>query len=216
MTTGTITIGGSGGHTGQITIAPGTGAQTVDIAHNAGVKTVRIADGAAANVVSIGSATALATTTLRAGNAGMKALGVAGVAVSNKNYVTIDTVTGALGSDAGSGGTPALTWTAVAAGPVAMVANNGYVSNNAGLVTFTLPATGALGDVLEIIGNHATGSWTLAQQAGQTVHFGIIDTTVGVGGSLSSSARRDNVKLICTTINTGWSVVRAVGNLTYI
>lgn len=59
MTTGTITVGGTGLQTGTVSIAPGTGAQTVNIATGGtGIKTVNIATGAVANVVSIGSASA--------------------------------------------------------------------------------------------------------------------------------------------------------------
>lgn len=103
MTTGTIELGSTAAQTGTISIAPGTGAQTINIATaGTGVKTVNIANGAVSNVVAIGSTTGAASLTLNSGSAGIVAKGVASVAVSNKNYVTINTSTGALGSDSGA------------------------------------------------------------------------------------------------------------------
>lgn len=68
MTTGTITIGGTGLQTGTIALAPGTGAQTVNIATGGtGVKTVNIATGAIGNIVTIGSITAAASLDLKVG-----------------------------------------------------------------------------------------------------------------------------------------------------
>lgn len=72
MTTGTISIGSTAAQTGTIDIAPGTGAQTINIAAaGTGVKTVHIADGAVANVVTLGSTTGAAQTTVSAGTAGL-------------------------------------------------------------------------------------------------------------------------------------------------
>ena len=41
-----------------------------------------------------------------------------------------------------------MTWTREIATPVAMVVNHGYIPTFAGLTTFTLPATAALGELL--------------------------------------------------------------------
>lgn len=61
-----------------------------------------IGDGAADKVVTLGSTTASSTTKLQSSMGGMTFLGVAGVAVSNKNYVSVNSVTGEVGSDGGS------------------------------------------------------------------------------------------------------------------
>ena len=72
MTTGTVSIGGTGLQTGTVSIAPGTGAQTVNIATGGtGIKTVNIATGAIDNVVTIGTATGAASLSLLAGTGGM-------------------------------------------------------------------------------------------------------------------------------------------------
>lgn len=94
----------------------------------------------------------------------------------------------------------------------AMSVNTCYINNNpvAGSCTMTLPATAALGDIIEITGVSAN-RWVIAQNAGQVIHFNGTDTTVGVGGSISSNQRYDCIKLRCSTANTNWVVVRSEG-----
>jgi hypothetical protein len=71
MTGGTITIGGTGLQVGTISIAPGTGAQAVNIATGGtGVKTIHIGTGAIGNLITIGTVTAAASLTLNSGSAG--------------------------------------------------------------------------------------------------------------------------------------------------
>jgi len=72
MTTGTISIGGTGLQTGTVDIAPGTGAQTINIGTGGtGVKTINIGTGAVANIVTIGATTGAADTTIRSGSNGI-------------------------------------------------------------------------------------------------------------------------------------------------
>lgn len=106
-----------------------------------------------------------------------------------------------------------LTWTDVTGASSAMAINNGYQSNNAGLVTLTLPATAAFGSVIEVSGFGA-GGWRIAQNAGQTIHFLSLSTTTGVGGYLESTNRYDAVKLRCAVADTTWVVMQANGNIT--
>ena len=89
----------------------------------------------------------------------------------------------------------------------------GYIANNAGLVTFTLPVTSAVGDVIFIVGKGA-GGWKIAQNALQVIHFGDTDTLVGITGYISSTNRNDSVRLICIAANTEWLVSASVGNIT--
>ena len=107
------------------------------------------------------------------------------------------------------------TWTDVTGTSQAMAVNNGYTANNAGLVTLTLPSTAAYGTIMEVCGKGA-GGWTIAQNSGQTIHFGNVNTTTGTGGSLSSTNRYDVVKLLCTIANTDFTVLSSVGNITYV
>ncbi|CAK0756047.1 conserved hypothetical protein [Gammaproteobacteria bacterium] len=96
-------------------------------------------------------------------------------------------------------------WTEITGVTQAGAADNGYVANNAALVTITLPATAAFGTVISVIGKGA-GGWLLAQNALQNIQIGSVSSTVGVGGSVASSNRYDSLDLICTTANTIWTI----------
>ncbi len=128
-----------------------------------------------------------------------------GVSITNAaNSITINAVGGGI------------TWTTVTGTTQAISVNNGYVANNAGLVTATLPATATLGDVIAITGiNNATG-WKIAQNANQQIFFGTSSTTLGVTGSLASTATRDVVYLVCVVAgaSTVYNVVQSIGNIT--
>ena len=126
-----------------------------------------------------------------------------GVSISNgHNTITISS----------SGAEP---WVDETGASVTMTANTGYTSDDgASLVTFTLPATAAIGDWIEINGKGA-GGWTLIEGTGQIIHFGNQTTTITTG-SLSSTNQWDCVRLRCVTANTTFTVVSAVGNLTVV
>jgi hypothetical protein len=128
------------------------------------------------------------------------------------NMVTIDN-TGNLGSQAIPGG-GGITWTEITVSQ-SMASNNGYITNSAGLITLTLPATASVGDLFGVVGM-GTGGWLIAQNSGQTIHFGTSNTTTGAGGSLASSAQYDCVEFICITTNTDFVVRSSIGNLTVV
>jgi hypothetical protein len=112
--------------------------------------------------------------------------------------------------------TNAINWNSAASSTQAMVAEQGYYTNNgASSVAFTLPATQAAGTTLEIAG-YSSGGWTLAQNALQSIQFGSVTTTVGIGGSLASTNRGDGIKLLCVVANTTWVSIGGTGNLTYV
>ncbi len=106
----------------------------------------------------------------------------------------------------GSGG--GYSWTEVTGTSQAMAVNNGYITNNAGLVTCTLPATAAIGDTVIVQGKGA-GGWRIAQNADQTINFGASPTTTGAGGYIESTNQFDSVELLCITANTDWAVLTA-------
>jgi len=114
-----------------------------------------------------------------------------------------------------SGSGTGLTWNEVTGTSQTAVVNNGYIANNAGLVTVTLPSTAVIGSIVEIAWKGA-GGWKLAQVASQSIRFGITVTTTGTGGSLASSASGDSVRVLCTTANTGWEVIGSQGNITVV
>lgn len=82
---------------GALTINSGVGA--LGISTDSSATTLSIGTGAAVKAITLGSTNTTSGTTINSGSAGVKLIGVASVVVSNKNYVTINTSTGALGSD---------------------------------------------------------------------------------------------------------------------
>jgi hypothetical protein len=111
-----------------------------------------------------------------------------------------------------AGGIPGISWTTVTGVSASMSADSGYVTNNAGLVTLTLPTVAGLGTVLYIAGLGA-GGWSIAQNSGQNINVGSVSTTVGVSGSLSSTNQYDTITLVCIVANTTWSALGAPQSL---
>lgn len=105
-----------------------------------------------------------------------------------------------------AGGLP---WTTVS-GATPMAPNNGYIPNAS--VTFTLPTLAGIGDEFRVAGN--IGLWIIAQNAGQTIQFGNIYTTSGVGGSLVATNHGDCIELVCIVANTTFAVISSMGNIT--
>jgi hypothetical protein len=105
-------------------------------------------------------------------------------------------------------------WNMVSGTSATFAPNNGYIMNNTGLVTGTLPTTIAFGDVMTVVG-YGAGGWKIAQNAGQQIIFGSSATTLGATGYLASTNANDNVELLCIVANTTFSVLGSpVGNLT--
>ena len=137
--------------------------------------------------------------------------GIASVVVANKEYVTIDTTTGELGSDAGPSG--GITWSVETIdGTIAV--NTGVIANKAGLLTMTLPAVAAVGDIFEITGINTAVGWRIAQGAGQTIYYGTSATTTGGAGYLEATNIRDSIRFVCVVANLDFNVLSSVGNIT--
>jgi len=143
-----------------------------------------------------------------------------GTAVSILNEIEVLGGTGATTSGSGktitivvSGG--GFTWNEVTTTSQAISVENGYVANNAGLVTLTLPVTASIGESFHIVGKGA-GLFKIAQNAGQTIHFISSDTTPGVTGSLTAIEQYAAIELVCITDNTDWAVLNSSGNYTVV
>lgn len=107
----------------------------------------------------------------------------------------------------------AVTWSVITANQTAAV-NNGYFCNKAGTLALALPATSAVGDVIEVVNiNTATGV-QFTQAAGQQIFVSTASTTLGATGTLTSSAIGDTIKLVCRTANTTWWATSMIGNWT--
>ena len=87
--------------------------------------------------------------------------------------------------------------------------NKGYFANSAGTLTVSLPATSLVGDVFEVSGY--VGLFQITQAAAQQVRFGVLQSTLGAGGSVTSTVVGDSISLRCTVADTVWQVVNAVG-----
>lgn len=105
-----------------------------------------------------------------------------------------------------------IVWALEATASKTMVVNSGYIANNAGTVTFTLPDTAAIGDTFRVTG--IQGAWVIAQNANDIIHFGDQTSTTGVGGSLASTDSRDCVELICVVTSLEYQVLSSIGNIT--
>lgn len=116
-------------------------------------------------------------------------------------------------------------WEKVAAGPdvmsfhwnvvgisLQMIECNGYIVNAAGPIVLTMPFLMNVGDYVRVT-RVGAGDWTIAQNAGQQIIFGNQTTTLGVGGSLSSTDLGDTVEILCWQTNTGFIVISSVGNI---
>ena len=130
---------------------------------------------------------------------------------------------------ADSGQTSGVKWAAGGAGgvkwnditdesvPTLMLSENGYFSDdpdNSG--SFVLPVSSAVGEIVEITNLQAAQNFTINQAAGQSIQFGLVTTTVGVGGSISSNNIGDSLRMVCTVASTPWQVVSSMGKLNYV
>jgi hypothetical protein len=109
---------------------------------------------------------------------------------------------------------PSFTWSIKTADLNPIVVDNGYIANKAGVLTFTLPATCAVGKTFRITGMNTALGWKIAQNAGQQIFFGNAATTSGATGYLQSSATYDAVELVCNVVDTSWIVTSCIGNIT--
>jgi hypothetical protein len=126
---------------------------------------------------------------------------------NNGKFLTTD---GSVASWANAG----MPWSTVTGASQSMSVNNGYIANRASLVTFTLPATSVVGDMVSVVGQ-GTGGWQISQNAGQIITVNTQQTSPGVGGYIysGSGANRTTVDLICVTASTEWQVLYTFGTI---
>jgi len=111
-------------------------------------------------------------------------------------------------------GSVGIAWSEVTGTSQAAAVDTGYITNNAGQVTVTLPDTAALGSIIRICGKGA-GGWKVAQNAGETIIWDeSTATTTGAGGYLESTDDYDAIELLCTVADTDWTVLTSKGNIT--
>lgn len=123
----------------------------------------------------------------------------------------------------GNAGTYTVTISSTALGPswgaittnTPMVSNIAYMCVGGGNLQLTLPVTSVFGDEIEIALDGSTG-FTIVQASGQQIRIGEETTTLGAGGSLSSTFQGDSLRMVCKTANTFWHVLDVLGNLTIV
>jgi len=126
-----------------------------------------------------------------------------GISITNaSNSITI----------ASTGG--GFTWTDVTGATQTLAAQNGYITDHAATVVYTLPASGTLGDIIKIVGK--TGLATITPNANQQILIGSASGTVGVTGTAVSNNAGDCIELICITAgaSTVWRADAMIGTWT--
>jgi hypothetical protein len=103
-------------------------------------------------------------------------------------------------------------WSVVTATTQAITENNGYISNAASQITYTLPATAAVGDTFEVCTINAAG-FKIDQGAGQTIRVGSAISSTGIAGSITSSGEGDWVKVVALS-STQFIATVQQGNVT--
>ncbi len=212
--------------TAPVMTAPVLGTPASGVATNlTGTATALNIGGNAATATALATPRTIGTITGDATSAGSSFDGSA----NNTNALTLATVNSNVGSftnasitingkgliTAASSGTGGIAWTEVTGTSQSAAVNNGYILNNAGLVTVTLPSTAAVGSIVRVAGKGA-GGWKVAQNASGVIHFDGTDTTTGTGGSLASTVRYDAVEMVCIVANNEWVVISSVGNITIV
>jgi hypothetical protein len=229
MTTGTITVGGTGLQTGTISIAPGTGAQTVNIATGGtGIKTVNIGTGAIGNVITIGTVTGAASLALKVGTGNFSLDGAAtstytiGPSTTTGTITiggTAETGTITLGSSSGTNivdigaGTGATTVNIAGGAGSAKAVNigTGAVSNviTIGSVTTTSGISLLVGTGNFSLDGAATSTYTFAPSTTSgTINFGGTGANTGTATILGGTG----AQTINIANNTGIKTINIAGD----
>lgn len=102
-------------------------------------------------------------------------------------------------------------WTPINASQ-ALAPDNGYICiAPGGALVLSLPAVSTTGSEIEILLDGAT-SFQISQGAGQQIRYGSLQTTLGVGGSVTTTAQGDSIRLVCLTPDLRWIMISGAGN----
>lgn len=186
--------------TGTSPIVPSAGIVTINGAVvAAGINPVRT-DGTGANTLAVEVQTSQAIAAADATKIGLSNFNSAHFSVAATGFVSL-----------ASGG---FTWTDVTSSTQALLAQNGYLTDRGAGVTYTLPASGAIGDTIKIVGK--LGLATITPNANQQILIGSSSGAVGVTGTAVSNNVGDCIELICITsgASTVWRADSVVGTWT--
>jgi hypothetical protein len=108
---------------------------------------------------------------------------------------------------------PFVPWNDVTSSTQQCVSNAFYVTDDTStLVTYTLPASPAFGDIVRIAGK-GSGGWKIVYGTGQSIHGGASSTTTSTG-NLASASQFSSVELLYVGGNS-FEVISSGGTLTY-
>lgn len=142
------------------------------------------------------------------GNSG----GAVGPSTGNINVVGSGsiTITGSPGTNTLTISDTEVAWGVIGASQT-LVINHGYVCTTGAALSLLLPATSAVGSVIEVTLDGST-SFIITQGAGQQVRLGNLTTTAGIGGTITSTQQGDSLKLVCSVQNLKWNCISMIGN----
>jgi hypothetical protein len=107
-------------------------------------------------------------------------------------------------------------WLFVSANQALAAAFGYFVVAPGGAVLLSLPAVSNPGDTIQVTLAGAT-SWTITQpNVGSQIRLSGSTTTLGVGGSITSTDQGDTIELVCFSSNAIWQTVDFVGNITVV
>jgi hypothetical protein len=96
------------------------------------------------------------------------------------------------------------------ASPIQMTTGEAYITKGATAVALALPPSANVGDTYKIVGYG--NLWSIAQNAGQKIVLGNIQTTAGVTGSVQATMITDQLEIVCVTANTEFYAIQVQGN----
>jgi hypothetical protein len=112
------------------------------------------------------------------------------------------TITNGAGTITIANSEPAGTTWSVKTTATTLAAFNGYFNNaSTGSVTFTLPATAALGDTYQVANINAA-SFVIAEASGQSIILGNTTALVSTGTITSNNTIGDWIEIVCAVANT--------------
>jgi hypothetical protein len=104
----------------------------------------------------------------------------------------------------------ALEWASVSIN-TNMIVNFGYITTIVGTLELMLPPTAAVGSIIKI--TNLTGDFKLTQNAGQVINFNTSNTTIGVGGSITTTELGQAIEMVCVDTDLDWQVISSMGGV---
>ncbi len=127
--------------------------------------------------------------------------------------VSITNAAGSVTISSSGGGT---TWKLISANQTLVAGESYLVDTSGGAITLALPAVAVIGDYFRVYNLSAANHVTISQGAGQQVRIASSLTTLGAGGSLTTTQAGDSLEIVCSVANNNFNVVSLIGNITVV